>query len=316
MGIGSFLRLVEIPTKIISMTPLFLGGIFAFFRYGQFNATTFIIMLISLLSFDMATTTINNYVDYKKAIKTYGYGYEEHNAIVRDNLKESTVIIVIVLLLATAVTFGVLLFLNTSLLVLFVGAISFATGVLYTFGPLPISRMPLGEVFSGFFMGFIILFLSVYIHLVDLELFVLDFVGNYLKLSINLYELAVLFLVALPATLSTALIMLANNICDMEDDWANKRYTLPISIGKVKALRLFKVLHYVAFIDIAALLLLRILPLAVAPVFLAVIPVKKNVDLFMNLQSKKDTFGVAVKNFILINVSLTALLLIGVMIPK
>ena len=309
MSIGSFLKLVEIQTKIASMTPFLLGSIFAVYRYNQFSLSNFIMMFISLLSFDMATTAINNYIDYKKASKTHGYGYERHNAIVRDNLKESTVIAVIVALLAIAVAFGILLFLNTSLLVLVIGVISFAVGILYTFGPIPISRMPLGEMFSGLFMGFVIIFLATYIHIVDLNLFELSLANSILILNIDLYELLVLFLIALPATLGIAVIMLANNICDIEDDLENKRYTLPIYIGKAKALKLFKALYYITFADIVVLLLLGILPLITIPALLTVIPVKKNIDLFMKLQSKKDTFVVAIKNFVLINGSLVILLL-------
>jgi len=314
MSIRSFLKLVEIQTKVASITPFLLGSVFAFFRYKQFRVDNFILMLISLLSFDMATTAINNYIDYKKANRTYGYGYERHNAIVRDNLKESTVITVIFALLAIAITFGVILYLNTSPLVLAIGVISFAVGILYTFGPIPISRMPLGEIFSGFFMGFVIIFLSVYIHLVDLNLFSLNINDGILSMNIDLYELIILFLVALPATLGIANIMLANNICDIEDDLENKRYTLPIYIGKAKALTLFKSLYYIALIDIAVLLILGILPIIAIPALLTIIPVKKNIDVFMELQTKKDTFVVAVKNFVIMNASLIVLLFIDIVI--
>src|SRR5690554_6496156 len=214
MSFSSFLKLVEIQSKVASITPLILGTVFAFYRYRQFNLQNFVLMLVSLLTFDMATTAINNYLDYKKAKKTEGYGYEKHNAIVRDNLKESTVLFVIFSLLAIAVAFGILLFVNTSITVLVVGVVSFTVGVLYTFGPIPISRMPLGEIFSGFFMGFVILFLSVYIHIVDINLFRLSIDNYMLNINIELGELAILFLVALPATLGIANIMLANNICD------------------------------------------------------------------------------------------------------
>lgn len=316
MSARSFLKLVEIQTKVASMIPFILGSAFAFYRYKQFNIGNFVLMLISLLSFDMATTAINNYIDYKKANKTYGYGYEQHNAIVRDNLKESTVIAVIAALLVIAVTFGILLFLNTSPLVLALGVISFAVGILYTFGPIPISRMPLGEIFSGFFMGFIIIFLSTFIHIVDLGLFELSIINSTLILNINLYELLILFLFALPATLGIANIMLANNICDIEDDLENKRYTLPIYIGKERGLKLFKALYYIAFIDIAMLLLLGILPLIAIAALLTIIPVKKNIDIFMKLQTKKDTFVVAVKNFIIINAPIAVFLLIGITMSR
>ena len=153
MGLKSFLKLVEIKTKAASMTPFLLGTVFVLYRYQKFNWVNFLLMLVSLLCFDMATTAINNYLDYKKARKTEGFGYEEHNAIVRDNLSEFSVLTVIVILLILAVGFGILLFLNTSPVVLILGIISFSVGILYTFGPVPISRMPLGGGFLRLFHG-------------------------------------------------------------------------------------------------------------------------------------------------------------------
>ncbi|NLM14124.1 MAG: UbiA family prenyltransferase, partial [Epulopiscium sp.] len=163
MRVSSFLKLVEIQTKVASVIPFLLGSAYAVYRFNHFNAKNFILMFISLIAFDMATTAINNYIDFKKANKTYGYGYESHNAIVRDKLKESNVVITIFTLLLVAVSAGFMLYLNTNVVVLLLGMLSFLVGILYTFGPVPISRMPLGEIFSGFFMGFVIIFISTYI---------------------------------------------------------------------------------------------------------------------------------------------------------
>lgn len=307
MGLNSFLKLVEIQTKVASITPFLLGSIFACYRYKQFGWKNFLFMLFSLLCFDMATTAINNYLDYKKAKVTKGFGYEQHNAIVRYQLTEASVLFVIVILLILAVGLGILLFLNTSLVVLMIGMVSFTVGILYTFGPIPISRMPLGEIFSGLFMGFVILLLSVYIHVVGQNLIRIAFEQGTLHLSLNMVELLVLFLVSLPAFLGISNIMLANNICDMEDDLKNHRFTLPLYIGKEKSLVLFRILYLIAFADIVLLLILGILPVTTIPVLLTIIPVGKNIAKFLNRQSKQDTFPVAIQNFLLINGSLILL---------
>lgn len=309
MGLRSFLKLVEIQTKAASITPLLLGTIFAFYRYQKFDLSNFLFMLLSLLCFDMATTAINNYLDYKKAKKTEGFGYEEHNAIVRDNLSEFSVLMVIIILLILAVGFGILLYLNTSPLVLIIGIISFSVGILYTFGPIPISRMPLGEIFSGFFMGFVILLLSVYIHIIDLSLIKLTIENGLLNFTLNIVELLVLFFVSLPAFFGISNIMLANNICDMEDDLENRRYTLPLYIGRKKSLILFQALYILAFVDILVLLILGILPLTTIPALLTIIPVRNNVSKFLKLQSKRDTFPVAIQNFLIINASMIIFLI-------
>ena len=76
MKLKSFLKLVEIQTKAASMVPFALGTFWALYRYDEFNLTNFLLMFVSLLCFDMATTAVNNYMDYKKARKVYGYNYE------------------------------------------------------------------------------------------------------------------------------------------------------------------------------------------------------------------------------------------------
>lgn len=307
MTIKSFLKLVEIQTKVASMVPFLMGSVVACYRYNKFNWINFLFMFLSLLCFDMATTAINNYLDFRKAKKTEGYGYEKHNAIVRYGLKESAVLAVIFTLLGTAALFGILLYLNTSPVVLLLGIISFAVGIFYTFGPVPISRMPLGEAFSGFFMGFVITLLSVYIHVTQENIIVLAYQNGILSLSLNLPEILSLFLISLPAFMGISNIMLANNICDMEDDLENRRYTLPLYIGREKALILFQALYYIAYIDIVLLLVLNILPLPAVAALLTIIPVNKNINKFKELQTKQDTFVTAIKNFLVINISLILL---------
>lgn len=303
LSLKSFLRLVEIQTKVASMIPFMLGTFYSLYRFKAFDTKNFILMLGALLTFDMATTAINNYYDFKKAQKTHGYGYEKHNAIVRFNLKESTVVFIIILLVTIASSCGFMLFLNTNYIVLILGIISFGIGVLYSFGPVPISRMPLGELFSGFFMGFIIPFISTYIHIYDKNIISLSFVQGTLNIGLNIIEIIYLFLVSLPAICGIANIMLANNICDIEEDIENKRYTLPIYIGKEKALKLFRILYYIAYIDVIVLLFLRVEPMLGILIFFTFALVSKNIKLFYQKQTKKDTFILAVKNFIIINIS-------------
>lgn len=312
MGIRAFFKLVEIQTKVASMIPFLFGTLYALFRFQQFNGYHFALMLASLLTFDMATTAINNYYDYKKAIKKNGFGYEQHNAIVRYNLKEPVVVSVIIVLLLTAVGAGIALFLSTGWLILLLGGLSFAVGILYSFGPIPISRMPLGELFSGLFMGFVILFISAWIHAEGGHLAVLDLQGGVLSLQVNLPEVLLLLVVSLPAILGIANIMLANNICDMDEDMENKRYTLPVYIGFRPSLKLFRILYCLAYLDLVALLLMKVHPVLILLVFVTLVPVYKKSALFTAHPSKEKTFVIAVQNFVLMNLARIAALGVAV----
>jgi len=301
MGIKSFLKLVEIQTKVASIIPFILGTVYTLYRYDNFNVKNFLFMYISLIAFDMATTAINNYIDYKKAIKKHGFGYEVHNAITNFNLKESTVVFTIFILVLVAVIMGVILFINTNYILLILGIISFGVGILYSFGPVPISRMPLGEIFSGFFMGFVIPFVSIYIHRYNKGLMGMNINLSQVIVKFDILEIVIIFLISLPAVVGISNIMLANNICDIEDDIENKRYTLPIYIGKEKSLKLFKYLYYIAYINIILSIIFKILPITTILVLFTLIPIKKNIDVFFKEQTKKNTFIFAVKNFVIIN---------------
>ena len=303
MSINSFFKLVEIQTKVASMVPFFTGSLFAIYNYNQFSIKNFLLMFISLLSFDMLATTINNYIDYKNAEKKHGYNYEKHNAIVHYNIKENTVIKIIIILFSIASITGFMLYLNTDIVVLTLGIISFIVGILYSFGPIPISRMPLGEIFSGFFMGFIIIFISSYIHVSSLKIANIFLENEIINIVFDYKELIKIFFVSIPAVNGIANIMLANNICDKEDDLANKRFTLVVHIGIDRALKLYKVLYFIIYITITILVILDFLPIFSLLVLITYIPVKNNINKFFDKQKKNETFVLAVKNFLMINLS-------------
>lgn len=303
MTLGSFLKLVEIQTKPASVIPFILGTLYTLYRYNNFKFENFLIMFISLLAFDMATTAINNYCDYKNEIKLRGSINKSRNIILSDNIKESTALSVIFILLTVATVFGIILTLKTNIIVLLIGIVSFIVGILYTFGPVPISRMPLGELFSGVFMGLVILFLSMYIHLYDQNIVSLVYENNMVNLSINILEVFYICLISIPTINGIANIMLANNICDVEEDIKIKRFTLPYYLGRANALKLFKVLYYISYIDIVVLVIFKIAPIASLLVIGTIIPINKNIKLFCNKPIKSETFVLSVKNFALMNLS-------------
>ncbi|WP_028593974.1 1,4-dihydroxy-2-naphthoate polyprenyltransferase [Paenibacillus assamensis] len=314
MTFQSFLQVVELRTKAASMIPFAIGSLYALYRFDQFQWDHFLLMLASLLAFDMATTAINNYGDYKKAVKRNGYGYEVHNAIVRHQLSERSVLLLIYILLSIAIMAGFTLFLKTNLLVLLLGGLSFLVGFWYSLGPIPISRMPLGELFSGLFMGFVIIFISAYVHVEPAQLAGIAWEHGHVYLDINVKEILLVFLISIPTILTIGNIMLANNICDKDEDIENKRYTLPVYIGKKSALALFRNAYYVSYLDLIVLLALGIHPLVVLPVLLTLLPLRKRISVFMQDCSKERTFGIVVKNFIQLNAARILVLIVAIVL--
>ena len=135
-------------------------------------------------------------------------------------------------------------------------------------------------------------------------------------LTLNWNILLPVFLTSLPAVFCIANIMLANNICDVEDDFVNRRYTLPIQIGREKALILFDALYILSFLDIILCVILGYLPVVSLVTLISAVKVYKNVKIFHGLQTKKDTFETAVINLIIVMVPMILSILAGYIIDK
>ncbi|WP_400245093.1 1,4-dihydroxy-2-naphthoate polyprenyltransferase [Niallia sp. JL1B1071] len=299
MSIRSFLKLVEIQTKIASVFPFFIGILFVLYRYNAFHLKNTLIFFSSMLIFDLTTTAINNYMDYRKA-NSDKYR-KEKNVIGQEGIKESTVIATILTLFLIATGLGIWLTIETGLLVLLIGFICFCIGILYTFGPIPLSRMPLGEVFSGVTMGFGIVFLTVYVNAFDVGIAALAWEKEMIFLQVNIIKIIEIIIVSLPCMFTIANLMLANNICDVEEDIKNHRFTLPFYLGKKYSLWLYNGLYVGSFIAILFSVFLHLLPAIALLSLIAILPVYKHIRIFNELQVKSKTFSLAVKNLIIVN---------------
>lgn len=311
MTIKTFLDLVEIKTKLASLFPFLLGTLFSVYYFQSFDWINTILFFIAMILFDMTTTAINNLMDYQKS-KADDYK-REVNIIGQCQLSERLVIQIILSMLIAAALLGILLVIRTNLLLLIIGGLCFLIGIFYTFGPAPISRMPLGEIISGLTMGFGIFFIAIFINtndqtLINLMVNLPDFtiVGNSL-------DLLVTFFVSLPIVFFIANIMLANNLCDLEQDIANHRYTLPYYIGRDHGVQLFNGLVYASYGVITIAVLLGWLPPLLLLVLLTLIPVRKNLTAFNKAQIKQKTFILSIKNLVLFCGTETILLLFSLL---
>jgi 1,4-dihydroxy-2-naphthoate octaprenyltransferase len=248
----------------------------------------------------MLTTGTNNYLDYKKAIKKEGYNYEEHNAMVSHNMTDKEAKTILGSLATISIIFGIILVYRTDILVLFLGAISFLIGILYSYSRISINSTPFGELFSGFFMGFVIFFISIYIHNQNIVNIFID--GWTIGIITDSLSIIKIFMASIPLFAGISNIMLANNICDIEDDLSNNRHTMPIVLGKKIALIIFEMAYYIAFTSIIINVLMDILPIY-SLLILWIFPfVYRNIKIFRKIQSKKDTFSLSVQNFLMISI--------------
>lgn len=157
---------------------------------------------------------------------------------------------------AVAVACGIYLAAVAGLVILLIGALSIAAGILYTGGPRPYGYAGLGEVFVFLFFGLVAVNGSYYVQLEELDALPLG-----LSISIGF--------------LATAIIVV-NNVRDVETDRRAGKMTLAVRIGRGDAVNLYRwlVLGAFAVLPVALvagdsemwpLLGLLALPLAVPP---------------------------------------------------
>ncbi|MGP6140757.1 MULTISPECIES: 1,4-dihydroxy-2-naphthoate polyprenyltransferase [unclassified Jeotgalibaca] len=310
MSLSIFLELVEIRTKLASIFPFSLGILYALYYFDSFDGINTLLFFVAMIVFDMATTAINNTMDYVKA-KNLVYRDEE-NVLGREGLSVRKVTLMIVGMIAFATMIGLIITYRTSLLLLVIGAICFAVGILYTFGPFPISRMPLGEVLSGLTMGFGIFFIAVLINVPNNALASVSIAWPRFAIEGDLVGVLAVFLSSLPLVFTIANIMLANNICDFETDVSNHRYTLTYYIGKPTAVKLYGILYYGVFVSIGLAVILRVMTPWMLGVFLVFPLVQKNIRLFKAKQMKSETFALALVNLVAIHITQIILLTLGI----
>jgi len=135
-------------------------------------------------------------------------------------------------------------------------------------------------------------------------------------LTFDIIEILAIITLTLPMIAGIANIMLANNTCDMEDDFENRRFTLPLVIGKENALNLYHGLYILGYISVGIGMLMRWLPLSCVLALMTLIPVRKNILNFRQLQVKEETFILSVQNFIMFSASYVLSIGIGVIVHK
>lgn len=291
-----FLEFVELKTKVASVFPMTIGILWAFYRYQTFNWLNTLLFVLAVLSFDMCTTAINNSMDFHKA-KDEVYR-QESNVIGKFALDFKQMIDIVLGLLVFSSLVSLILVWQTSWLLLPMGAVCFLIGIFYTFGPIPLSRMPLGEVFSGVTMGLGIFLLAVFIQAPDsLLLARLDW--QWLSLQVDWIKVLEILFMSLPLVTLIANIMLANNTCDLEEDIRNHRYTLVYYIGKKHALQLYFTLASLPWLLWLIYCLTGFLPIWALLGLLGIIPAYKSLKRFLKKQVKGETFIEAVKSFVL-----------------
>lgn len=240
-----------------AIAPVFVGTAAAFAavdempRWGAFFAA-----LIASILIQIGTNLANDYSDARR-------GADSADRLGPVRVTSAGLVTPRRVLIATWIAFGIAGLLGIYLafvagwIILVVGAVSIAAGVLYTGGPRPYGYAGLGEVFVFLFFGLVSVNGSYYVQLEEIT-----------WMSIGL-SVAVGFL-------STA-ILVVNNTRDMDTDRRAKKNTLAVRIGRERSRAFYLALMLGSFVVLAltialnggpwlALLGLLALPMTVKPI--------------------------------------------------
>ena len=212
MNARQFFGIVELRTKIVSLSTFSISLLYALWRQGQVSPLRAALVCVAALAVDMGTTGFNSYFDWYRNVDDRRYNREDGKVLIHEGVSPGTALGVSLGCYAAAIILGLLLTILADPLVLVLGALSLLVGFLYSGGPWPISATPAGELFAGGFLGSAFFLINVYI----------------LTGSLSPAD----FLASLPQSLFIGAILSTNNACDMVGDKAAGRRTLAIVLGR------------------------------------------------------------------------------------
>jgi len=226
-------ELIRPHTLTAAFVPVLLGTIIALLE-GNVNWLLFTAMMVASILIQAATNLFNEYYDFKRGLDTedsIGIG----GGIVRHGMTPKLIMTLALTMYAVSIGIGFYICAVSSWWLAAVGLICMLVGYLYTGGPLPISSTPFGELFSGLFMGCFIILIAFFIQ-----------TGYVSTLAI---------LVSVPSGILVGLINMSNNLRDHDGDKANGRKTLPIVLGRKKAIIFMAIMFAVSYLWLIGLVL-------------------------------------------------------------
>ncbi|MFP3918290.1 1,4-dihydroxy-2-naphthoate polyprenyltransferase [Lysinibacillus telephonicus] len=279
-------------TLTATFAPVILGTVIALYE-TQINWLLFIAMMLACLCLQIATNLFNEYYDFKRGLDTaesVGIG----GGIVRHGLKPKNVLTVAGLLYVIAAFIGVYICMNSSWWLVVIGLFGMAVGYLYTGGPIPIAYTPFGELFSGALMGTGFVLISTFIQTNTVTL-----------LSI---------LLSIPVGILVGAINMSNNIRDIEEDTKGGRKTLPILLGREKAVIALAIAFIVSYLWIVVLVFVTPISFWVLLVLLSVKKPISAIQGFKRGEVEPQYMRIAMKSTAITNTLFSLLLSVGLLI--
>lgn len=262
--IQELIPLTRPRTLAAALGPTILGAAFSYYAFGALHGTGLaifhtILIFLAVVSAQIIANLWNELKDFKSGLDA-GQKIGNAGSLTRGAVTPKLISTMIKVLMIVPIIIGLYLSATITWWYIPAGIICILISFLYSGGPKPISRTPFGEISSGIAMGFAIVLITGYAWT---------------------RELSLAFLIpALPATLLVGSIMLTNNIRDIRNDEKHGRRTLPIILGRDRAISLMSIAYIFNFIWIGAWIYLKVLPIPALLALIAIIPAFKTIKTF------------------------------------
>ena len=262
--IQELIPLTRPRTLAAALGPTILGAAFSYYAFGALHGTGLaifhtVLIFLAVVSAQIIANLWNELKDFKSGLDA-GQKIGNAGSLTRGAVTPKLISTMIKILMIVPIIIGLYLSATITWWYIPAGIICILISFLYSGGPKPISRTPFGEISSGIAMGFAIVLITGYAWTRDLSL---------------------AFLIpALPATLLVGSIMLTNNIRDIRNDENHGRRTLPIVLGRDRAISLMSITYIFNFIWIGAWIYLKVLPIPALLALIAIIPAFKTINIF------------------------------------
>jgi 1,4-dihydroxy-2-naphthoate octaprenyltransferase len=225
---GSMFRALVMTMKpqsfLLSAISVTTGTALASLR-GPIHWGYYWVTLLAVILLHGGSNVINDYFDYRQKVDTTdvpgGYG-NEARVLIQKALRPSQVLGVALVFFAFSLALGIYMTAVRGWTVFFLGLVGFLTGFLYTFRPVALKYVALGEAAVFFMWGPLIVSGAYYVQRGG---FGLEAVW-----------------ISIPIGILVALVLLANNIRDSEFDSRVKIRTMGTVLGRRKAIWLYQFL--------------------------------------------------------------------------
>ena len=214
-------RLAAPHSWLAAIYPALFGELYCLLAGDVLSLGTGAALLGACVLMQSAVNTLNDYFDFVKGADSADDCVEVSDAVlVYEHIAPKQALALGIGYLAAAVLLALPVILSAGPAPFLVGVIGAAAVLAYSGGAVSISYLPVGELVSGVVMG----------GLIPLGI-VADVRGT--------LDAAVMA-AALPFIMGIGLIMMTNNICDIEKDRRVRRCTLPVLLGRQKAVRCYR----------------------------------------------------------------------------